>query len=100
MVNKPGSKLKISHLKPGRLQLRNVDLLLFPDQPECQKFLAGLLQVPEIRAIEVSTSQATAYINFDRQCPPGDFLRRVGEELLQRGSHQASPKVRSLRADD
>jgi heavy metal translocating P-type ATPase len=100
MVNKPSSKLKISYLKPGRLQLRNVDLLLFPDQPECQKFLAGLLQVPEIRAIEVSTSQATAYINFDRQCPPGNFLRRVGEELLQRGSHQASPKVRILRADD
>ena len=97
--NNVGGKLKISYLRPGRLELRNVDLLLFPEHAECQKFVAGLLRIPEVESIEVSTSKATAEIDFDRRCPPTEFLRRIGSELVGNSSPQPAPIFLKLNRD-
>ena len=97
--NNAGGKLKISYVRPGRLEIRNADLLSFPEHTECQRFISGLLRVPEIESIEVSTSKAFAEIDFDRRCAPGEFLRRIGSELLHDSSDQETPAFLRLSID-
>jgi hypothetical protein len=97
--NNAGGKLKISYVRPGRLEIRNAGLLSFPGHTECQRFISGLFRVPEIEAIEVSTSKAIAEIDFDQRCAPGDFLRRIGSELLHDSSDQEAPTFLRLSTD-